>query len=260
MSLAQFLPAPIRQFGRQIKWNKLDSDYRRKTGTADFPPALLRVRVCGSLDIDGYKKGGQASAEAMIGSIERAGIKRDAHIKLFDFGTGCGRILGPMIEMMPNTRFTGSDIWDSAIAYDKKQFKDHNFLVNKFDPPLDLPDNEFDVITAMSVFTHLDEQNQAAWLKELNRVASPGGYLLLSVHGVEHAERTKLKEPYLGQLNSEGFVFVKDGAWSDFMPDGYQTSFQTREWTMKNWSKYVNVVDYYVGGWGHHDIVVIKKD
>ena len=43
------------------------------------------------------------------------------------------------------------------------------------------------------------------------------------------------------------------------MPNGYQTSFQTREYTMANWSRHVNVVDYYVGGWGHHDVVVIKK-
>ena len=56
-----------------------------------------------------------------------------------------------------------------------------------------------------------------------------------------------------------GFTFVNDGSWSDFMPSGYQTSFQTREYTMNIWSIYVNVVDYYVGGWGKHDIVVIQK-
>ncbi len=63
---------------------------------------------------------------------------------------------------MPKTRFTGSDIWNSAITYDRKQFKGQHFLVNKFDPPRHLLDNEFDMITAMSVSTHLDEQSQAA--------------------------------------------------------------------------------------------------
>jgi len=189
MSFARFLPVPIRQLGRQIKWNKFDESYRKRTGLSDFPPALLRVRVCGSLDIDSYKAGGIDSAEKMVQSIERAGISRDSDIKLFDFGAGCGRILGPMIQLMANTKFTGSDIWDSAIEYNRTHFRGQQFLVNKFDPPLDLPDNNFDVVTAMSVFTHLDEPNQALWLKELNRVTAPRGHLLLSVHGQEHADR-----------------------------------------------------------------------
>jgi hypothetical protein len=67
-----------------------------------------------------------------------------------------------------------------------------------------------------------------AWLTELNRAAAPGGYLLLSVHGVEDAERTKLKEPYLSQLNTEGFI-LKTGA---------------------NFKRLL----------AHHDIVVYKKD
>lgn len=56
------------------------------------------------------------------------------------------------------------------------------FTVNGFWPPLPFADGFFDVIYSISVFTHLPEDMQTAWLAELRRVAKPGGLLLLTVH------------------------------------------------------------------------------
>lgn len=47
-------------------------------------------------------------------------------------------------------------------------------------------DGEFDLIINHSVFTHLDEHYQDRWLEELQRIAAPGGVLVLSTRG-EHA-------------------------------------------------------------------------
>ena len=48
---------------------------------------------------------------------------------------------------------------------------------------MDFPDAYFDLIFNHSVFTHLDENYQDAWLAELERVTKPGGVLVLSVSG-----------------------------------------------------------------------------
>jgi predicted SAM-dependent methyltransferase len=50
-------------------------------------------------------------------------------------------------------------------------------------PPTKYPAGKFDFIYALSVFTHLPELDQLAWMDEFHRILRPGGYLLLSLHG-----------------------------------------------------------------------------
>jgi SAM-dependent methyltransferase len=58
-----------------------------------------------------------------------------------------------------------------------------NSRKNALAPPLPYPNESFDLITALSVFTHLPEPLQLPWISELRRVLRPGGLLALSVHG-----------------------------------------------------------------------------
>ena len=58
-----------------------------------------------------------------------------------------------------------------------------DFQTNKLAPPLDYPDEKFDFIYAISVFTHLTEDLQYNWMKELFRVLKKEGLLLISLHG-----------------------------------------------------------------------------
>lgn len=48
-------------------------------------------------------------------------------------------------------------------------------------PSLPIPDDYFDVVTAFSVFTHMNE-NELGWLYELRRILKPNGILYTSVH------------------------------------------------------------------------------
>jgi len=51
---------------------------------------------------------------------------------------------------------------------------------NRIQPSLPLEDGYFDLVSAFSVFTHLD-QDEMPWLLELRRILRPGGYLYLTV-------------------------------------------------------------------------------
>src|SRR3546814_6253266 len=48
-------------------------------------------------------------------------------------------------------------------------------------PPLAFADESFDLVYALSVFTHIPLELQRDWLDELRRVLVPGGYLLCTV-------------------------------------------------------------------------------
>ena len=61
--------------------------------------------------------------------------------------------------------------------------------VNDLEPPLRYEAEQFDLVYALSVFTHMSEPLQGRWLAELERVLRPGGLLFFTVSGDEYANR-----------------------------------------------------------------------
>jgi hypothetical protein len=47
----------------------------------------------------------------------------------------------------------------------------------------------FDLVYALSVFTHLDATGQGFWITELSRVLKPGGFLFITTHGESYRPR-----------------------------------------------------------------------
>lgn len=61
--------------------------------------------------------------------------------------------------------------------------------MNGIEPPLRYADNSFDFIYALSVFTHLPERLQHAWMQEMYRVLEPRGSLLITTQGDYYLDR-----------------------------------------------------------------------
>ena len=58
----------------------------------------------------------------------------------------------------------------------------------------------------LSVLTHLDEDNQFFYLKELNRITKPGGIIILSTHG-DYVQYLILSPDELNEVKREGILF-----------------------------------------------------
>jgi len=65
---------------------------------------------------------------------------------------------------------------------------------NALAPPLPFPAEGFDLVYALSVFTHLTAPLQGDWMHELRRVVVPGGHVVLSVHGARYADELTADE------------------------------------------------------------------
>jgi SAM-dependent methyltransferase len=104
-----------------------------------------------------------------------------------DFGCGIGRILRHAAEE-EGAEFWGCDIDEPSVDWLAANLSPPlHVLRNGESPPLELPDEHFDVIWAFSVFTHLMDP-WSAWLMELHRMLKPDGRLIATVFGPAHTE------------------------------------------------------------------------
>lgn len=228
-----------------------------------LPPPRLRHRVHGAMDATSFLQvGSRCAADVAILAKDH---DRDfaAYDNVLDFGCGCGRTLRHFEHRPPTQHLHGTDIDASAIRWCQEHL--HGLAawnVNAVLPPTSYPDATFDLIYAISVFTHIDEATQFAWLRELNRIAKPGARLILTVHG-EHVYRHSLGPDDLSVVERQGFLFrVKQtGRWKlDGLPDWYQTSFHTKDYVASHWSRLFDVVSHVERGMaGYQDAVVLSK-
>jgi SAM-dependent methyltransferase len=147
-----------------------------------LPPRRLMVRVAGTADADWFLRGGQAGYDAIVAHVPLAELE-----SVLDFGCGCGRVTRYWRDF--GGRVTGTDLSRGAVEWCRSNLPFASFEPNGLAPPLAFPDDSFDLVYALSVFTHLTGDLQLAWRDELRRVLRPGGFLLLTTHGNSYMPR-----------------------------------------------------------------------
>jgi SAM-dependent methyltransferase len=226
-----------------------------------LPPPDLRYRVHGSLDVESFVQVGERSAADVVAVLEQFGVDPAACVRLLDFGCGCGRVLCHL-PRKEDSDWHGVDIDPEAIAWVQRHLPDlATWSVNSWLPPAPLPTASFDLILALSVFSHLDEPVQLAWLHELRRLAAPGGWLLASVHGP--TAHDALQPTERAELRRSGFYFKQETrGWlkRDRLPDGYQAAYHEADYIREVWGQLFEVVAYVPQGLNRlQDAVLLRR-
>jgi SAM-dependent methyltransferase len=155
------------------------------------PPPRLIYLVAHTTDARWYLESGRLAADALRELLARSGPRIEETGALLDFGCGCGRVIRHWRELDADVH--GSDLNGAAVAWCTANLP-FSFTRNGLAPPLPHPDGTFDLVYALSVFTHLPEELQLAWAGELRRVLAPGGRLVLSTHGDRYRGRLDATE------------------------------------------------------------------
>jgi SAM-dependent methyltransferase len=158
-----------------------------------MPPPHLIVRVAGTADADWFLEGGRLAAGSIRMALLRHGRAVEQLEAMLDFGCGCGRVVRHW-RALPATAVHGSDRDERAVAWSREHLPFARFERNTLGPPLSYGEESFDLVYALSVFTHLTEELQFAWLAELRRVLRPDGLLLLTTHGAAYEGRLDVAE------------------------------------------------------------------
>jgi SAM-dependent methyltransferase len=168
----------------------------RRLGAPDglpIPPPDLIFLVAGTSDISWFLKGGELAASSISEALRAAGVNVAELGAILDFGCGCGRVLRNW-HSLPHSRANGTDYNAKLIAWSRVNLPFAQFQINQLSPPLAYADAEFDLVYALSVFTHLTEDLQGSWMTELTRVIKPGGHLIISAHGECYLHRLNVDE------------------------------------------------------------------
>lgn len=264
----QFIPdvlkSPLRFYAVRFSALKISLGERiskKDSGGIPLPPPLLRYRVHGALDRESFLTVGERIARELKESLRLVSKDLTSFGHILDFGCGCGRVCRWLLQNPGSCCFYGTDIDEEAISWCRREIHAATFQVNNPLPPLCFPDETFGFIYAVSVFSHLDEDYQVAWLKELKRTAKPNAILILSTHG--KAAQAGLSAEDLATLEEKGFLFkVHDrGRFkSDGLPDFYQSAYHTKQYVMDTWSDFFRIRYYIEGGLNTlQDLIVLEK-
>lgn len=165
-----------------------------------------------------YFDGGAATAvwlRNIIGEIRPL----DQPFSILDFASGYGRVARHLGKAFPNARVIASDIHPAAVNFmnaNGTEAVPSSSIPEEFDPK-----QKFDVVVAISFFTHMPQRTWVRWLRSLLCCLNPGGILIFTTHG----------EPGLAIMSKaldRELAFDDDGFW--FTPSSEQADLDNAEY------------------------------
>jgi SAM-dependent methyltransferase len=180
---------------------------------------------------------------------------------ILDWGCGCGRVTRHF-HRLSNSNVTGVDVDADNLDWCKKHLSFARFRQTPLHPPTDLESSSFDLLIGISVFAHLKPREQSEWLRELNRIAKPGAYLLMSILGEATVSQSRWTLTEIEQWREQGRRFVGNEDLKGYIEDDnyYVNAYLTPAYVRQNWSPLFDIVDIipaYIGN--QQDLVIMRK-
>lgn len=136
---------------------------------------------------DSFEDDGRRARADILGSLPRDWTFEGKRV--LDFGCGAGRVLRQFLDEAAVADMRGCDIDSASIQWlEENLAPPFTVIRNDEEPPLPWPDRSFDLIWALSVFTHITDR-WSAWLLELHRLLDDGGLLFATFLGPGMLER-----------------------------------------------------------------------
>ncbi|RAO76975.1 hypothetical protein CA260_03445 [Dyella jiangningensis] len=197
--------------------------------------------------------------------LERKGAR---HGSLLDIGCATGRLIRHANKDFPEV--IGCDINRAHVDWVGRNLRrDIKVFQNTSVPTLPLPDNSIDVVTAFSVFTHI-ECFDTTWLMELRRILRPGGIAWLTIHEERTWREMTPAWPIYGALiDHPDYVAAKD---SPTLPNdrtvfrwhterSYSSNvFYTQNYIKDIWGRILSVKDIFPAIPFFQEVVVLQKE
>jgi hypothetical protein len=119
-----------------------------------------------------------ARFERMIGEFLGRPV---SELTLLEFASGSGRLTRHLANRWKEVSVC--EVQESALVFLKETFGIAAYRSSHKPEKLDI-DRKFDVVFALSFFTHMSEETFARWLARLSALVAPGGLFVFTTHGL----------------------------------------------------------------------------
>jgi SAM-dependent methyltransferase len=169
--------------------------------------------------------------------------KRDG-VEMLDVGCGTGFMaIAAEPFLGPNGRYVGIDVMKGDIDYCRKRYRSPGFEFIHFDinnpeyaptqqrqrTPWPLDGGAFDLVTASSVWTHLNEDDALFYMAEVARVLKPGGKALITFFLMD--------ELYQSGLGARSHALSRYHETPQDMWVFDQPAYGSRDWFCPTWAR-----------------------
>lgn len=164
--------------------------------------------------------------------------------RVLDFGCGAGRVLRQFVEEARGGHFCGSDIHAESVGWLRQNASPPFEVVRNGDvPPLPWDDASFELIWAVSVFSHVTDE-WSAWLIELHRLLRDDGRLIVSFMGAGCSQQYADEPWHEGRIGMN--VLRKHQSWDLGGPFVLHSPW----WIREHWGRAFEIDELWPSGFG----------
>jgi len=205
-----------------------------------------------------YFHDGENSAKKLNNLLfSRLGVKRSADVSLLEFASGYGCVTRHLSRELSPVNMVSCDIHEAACAFIESALGVKAMRSATRPEELGIENNSFDVVFALSFFSHMPERTWGRWLKTLFDKVKPGGYLIFTTHGLTTWEN--LGKPAIPE---SGIWFAPSSEQKDLDVADYGSTIVTPEYVNKAVEDFLHqsvlcmdAADW----WGHQDLYVVRN-
>ncbi|MDF1810402.1 MAG: class I SAM-dependent methyltransferase [Phycisphaerales bacterium] len=210
----------------------------------ELPPTHLRAGY--SSNDQTYINSGKTANQVIRNLLNKQDVNPETFDSIFEWGCSTGRVLRHWSDIADKVRIWGCDIDAASIDWCARRLcPPLNVFTSTTQPSLPLPDSSFDLVYAISIFTHTPELWDM-WMMELRRIIKPGGWLCVTIHDEQTWEYCRETPESFISKACPGLDFANPlesamlsygrGPWS-------QVFWRSESWRHRS-SMYFDLVDY----------------
>lgn len=248
VEMAPFCEVWAKFHGVNASMHSEDMILRFLLGNSCFPSKADAIKY--------YFQTGKDSASNLLSILKEAGVSSHP-VSLLEFASGYGCLSRHLITLPDLIDLTSCDIHTEAISFLSQEVGVKRVILSEHKPESFACEGMFDVVFALSFFSHMPRQTWGDWLVALYGKVRPGGHLLFTTQGLESAK-------YFGNptVPSDGFWFKATSEQKDLEASEYGQTICTYDFVSSEVSKRLKaqMVMYKAGyWWAHQDVYMVAR-
>lgn len=189
--------------------------------------------------------------------FSRLNLPRSADISLLEFASGYGCVTRHLVSTLAPINIFSCDIHEAACSFIESEIGVKTILSSTKPEDLRVRCDSFDIVFALSFFSHMPAHTWGRWLDSLFHRVKPGGYLIFTTHGM-----TTWVNNGKPTIPDSGLWFSPSSEQKDLDVAEYGSTIVTPEYVRKAVADLLHqdvLLMIEADWWGHQDLYVVKK-